>query len=356
LTSNISWEIIETIDELITYEHQWRALSQKSPDGFFTSPDWILKWIKVFWQEDWQLSVILGLVDNKLSIFAPLYTQTKMTLGIKQTVLLPLGQGEIESAEVASEFQDILVSTRSDDLYVLIASKINNLTYDMMTWRAVSSTANLLNILKYIPTSKVAVEGTRYTINKTSSIKYSPSKNNRYKWNKCQKQLLKNNAHFFWADKNQLNKYWLKLKELHTNRWRLKSKRGAFTEPSFNAFHTKLIALEHCKISVLTVEGKMAAINYYIVDNGCLYFYQSGWENNYSSFSPGFALHMWSIENTKLDYYDFMMGNKKQSYKSRYGCNHLDDMYNVKVTNSPIKYLISKLINKITLLINHKQS
>jgi hypothetical protein len=347
LTLAISWKIIESIDELITYESQWKNLANVSPDGFFTSPTWLLEWINVYWQKNWQLNVIIGMIDNQLSIFVPLYIQNKTVLGMNQKFLFPLGQGEAESAEVASEYQDILVTIKNDDIFAVIASQIKKLKYDYLSWRAISSQANLLKIEKYLTKTQVTIAGTRYSINNNNPQKVLVSKNSRYKWNKCKKQLVNCNAHFSWCNAEQLQYHWRQLKEMHTQRWNLKNKKGAFSSILFNIFHQKLIKNGLCKISVLTIEGKLAAINYYLVANDCLYFYQSGWIDDYSAFSPGFALHKWSIENNVLDCYDFMMGDQKQSYKNSYSCNEITDMFSLTQANSPIRYWLYKFKNKL---------
>tara|TARA_R110000744_G_scaffold92996_4_gene179801 strand:- start:398 stop:1456 length:1059 start_codon:yes stop_codon:yes gene_type:complete len=347
LTLKISWKIIENIDELITYKSQWQDLAEKSPDGFFTSPQWLLEWINVYWQKDWTLRVIIGSIDNDLSVLAPFYIQNKKIFGITYNLLFPLGQGEVEYAEVASEYQDILVAIKHDDIYAEIAHQIKSLTYDNLYWRAITKQANLLKISQYLTQTNVAIAGARYAINTKDSQAVLVSKNNRYKWNKCKKLLQDNNAHFFWCDKDQLQDHWLQLKEIHTRRWRLKNKSGAFTSKAFNIFHQNIIQRDLCKISVLTIKGKLAAINYYLIGDNCLYFYQSGWENNYALLSPGFSLHKWSIENNALACYDFMMGEKKQSYKNSYSCNQIADMFTLKQKSSPVKHWFYKFKRKL---------
>jgi len=347
LTTTISWETIESIDELMKYESQWQKLSKVAPDGFFTSPTWLLEWINVYWKKDWQLSIVVGLINNELLVFAPFYIQNKTVLGLSQKFMFPLGQGEVESAEVASEYQDILVKINNDNIYAEIAGQIKKLTYDNLSWRAISTGSNLLKIQKYLTKTKITIAGTRYSINNNNTQKVLISKNNRYKWNKCKRQLLDNDANFSWCNEELLQYHWKQLKEMHTRRWNLKNKTGAFANILFDTFHQNLIKNGLCKISVLTIEGKLAAINYYLIGIDCLYFYQSGWENNYSSLSPGFALHKWSIENNDLNCYDFMMGDQKQSYKNSYSCNEIADMLNITQSNSPIKYYLYKLKKKL---------
>lgn len=352
MTLKISWKIIKSIDELVTYKSQWQKLAKNSPDGFFTSPEWLLEWINVYWQKSWQLSVIIGTTDNTLSVLAPFYIQNKKAFGITYKALFPIGQGEVEHAEVASEYQDILISIKHDEIHAKIANQIKALTYDNLTWRAISKQANLLKISKHLPQARVNVAGTRYAIYNACSKEVLLSKNNRYKWNKCKKLLLENNADFFWCDTDQLQDHWLKLKEMHTQRWRLKNKSGAFTSADFNIFHQNLIKQGLCKISILKIKGKLAAINYYLIGDNCLYFYQSGWENNYASLSPGFSLHQWSIENNALDCYDFMMGEHQQSYKSSYSCNQIADMFTLKQEKKPLKHKLYKLKGKLLLNFN----
>ena len=95
------------------------------------------------------------------------------------------------------------------------------------------------------------------------------------------------------------------------------------------------------------------AINYYYKANNTLYFYQCGWNiDEYANFSPGFALHVWSIQNSPCMQYDFMMGKKNNSYKNKFGCNIIDNMYNIQ-TESMVKklyrYFKNDLIGKLNI-------
>jgi len=79
-----------------------------------------------------------------------------------------------------------------------------------------------------------------------------------------------------------------------------------------------------------------------------LHFYQSGWdETKYSKLSPGFALHLWSIENSSEDKYDFMLGGINDSYKTKFRTSK-DPLYSIEINSKPIKSLFLKVLQKLT--------
>jgi hypothetical protein len=137
--------------------------------------------------------------------------------------------------------------------------------------------------------------------------------------------------------------------EYHQARWNKKGKLGAFVQQNFQLFHQKFMkvnARKFVNISALIVNNKPIAINYYLTDKNTLYFYQCGWDEvNYSHFSPGLSLHLWSIENAKQPFYDFMKGELIDSYKGKFGCEQ-QPMTNIMIAINSKKLFIKKIIIK----------
>ena len=113
----IEWRLIEDIEQLKQYTEQWQELVQTSQANLFSSPQWIMTWIDIYWQSSWQLKVISGFNNNKLIAIAPLYLQIKSGL-LSISTLLPLGQGEPEESEVLSEFQDVVITEAFNYAYI----------------------------------------------------------------------------------------------------------------------------------------------------------------------------------------------------------------------------------------------
>ena len=350
-SKEVHWRVITNFQDLVTIQEKWQDLATTHTDGIFSSPIWLLPWINTYWQKKWQLYVIIGEEKDQLVVFAPFYCQTSSTFPFLKT-LYPLGQGEPENAEVASEYQDILISKPTIELYQQLALQIKLLAYDVLNWRAISEKANLLKLSSFLKNYSCELTGKRYLINKNASPTNSLSKSSKYKWKKCQKLLSENKAIFTWVEDNQYIEHWNILAYLHQKRWQSQGKPGAFSDPDFSAFHQRFRTQKTVRMSAISINKKVIAINYYLVFEKNLYFYQSGWDQKFSDYSPGFAMHQWSILNNDFEQYDFMMGDKSNSYKSKYGCNHICNMYNVVQVNSFIRYFFKKISNKLAILLS----
>ena len=94
------------------------------------------------------------------------------------------------------------------------------------------------------------------------------------------------------------------------------------------------------------VHDQPVAINYYLLGDDTLYFYQSGWNLDYAELSPGFALHLWSMQNTDQKYYDFMLGSVENSYKKIFKCEERE-MTNIEVLRRPATVILAKVWGKL---------
>ncbi|MGB0936512.1 MAG: GNAT family N-acetyltransferase [Colwellia sp.] len=344
----IVWKTIKSLEVLIQLKYDWEELAQKKKDSLFVSPKWLIPWIQTYWQSNWSLNVITGYLDKKLVIIIPLYVQnSKNKLDCNK--LFPLGQGEQELSEVSSEYQDVLTSIPIKLIAEEVANQIKKINYDILNWRALLHSADWIKVTSYLKSSTTELIGQRYNIKSHNNIRPKLSKNNRQKWNKCLKLLDSTNAKFYWVKKNEYDYYWEILKTLHQERWKKKSQLGAFHSSSFNNFHRLYRNNDDILMSALFVNNQVIAVNYYLKNQDTMYFYQCGWHSEYTHFSPGFALHQWSINQSKTINYDFMMADLKSTYKSKFGCNEINGMYNSQHIKNQIKFLASKIFNKIYL-------
>ncbi|GGW86943.1 GNAT family N-acetyltransferase [Alteromonas halophila] len=314
---DVNWSIISEIEDLQALWEKWDTLLANTPlDQLFNSSDWLINWIASYWEQHWQLSVHTAWSNKELVAIIPLYHQSDTTER-KSAVSYPLGQGEPEHMEVASEYLDIIVSPTwysvlKEDIYRRIQRNSN-----VLKWRAAMKGAYILDLLQ--GTEHISSPATRYlTENKKFELSML-SKNTRAQHNRALNKLKKNYQYSFrWVAPDEAFTIFDILSELHTQRWQSIGKTGAFTDNAFLTFHRQFIQHRHCAFSVLEVEGKIIAINYYFTKKGILYFYQSGWNNkDFQHLSPGLLLHCWSIKNTEHETYDFMMGAAKHSYKSK---------------------------------------
>jgi hypothetical protein len=345
----ITWQKITTFQQLLVLQKQWDLLNQRANDNcLFTSPAWLLNWYDIFWQENWKLHCFAAFENDDLIALFPFYYQKNKTL-LSQRKLFLLGQGEYEKSEVASEYLDILIDKTMESSEIesgLLRLQLNK--FDLFTARAIKHNAHIIQLLGE---HKILI-GYQYCLDKAQWSSTNLSKNNRSRYKRSKNQLKKMNAEFSWVPAEELSNYWEVMKNFHQQRWQNKAQRGAFCESNFNHFHQKLFNKEQystlkVKISQLTVEGQIIAINYYLLSNDTLHFYQSGWdETQHSQLSPGFSLHLWSIENSVENKYDFMLGDINDSYKARFKTN-ADSLFNISINFKPIRNLFFILFRKI---------
>jgi hypothetical protein len=360
MMNKISWVEITQIEKLHEIRSQWESLNQaQNTFEVFNSPWWIFTWIKTFWQSNWHLKVLTAWENETLVAIAPLYYQQKSFLSLK--TLYPLGQGEAEAKEISSEYVDILIighgqGNTQENITLEIKAKIEqwiqNLKIDQIIWDALSSESTAKDIITEIDAKSTISPATQYIVDCHTWSTEKLSKNMRSRYRRGINQLNKLDAKIDWVQKENCDKYWQIMKEFHQARWRNKNKKGAFCCAEFNTFHEafRKVSPENIVMSAIWVNNVPIAIHYYFVDSTTLYFYQSGWnEIEYSNFSPGLILHLWSIENNTKPFYDFMMGKKKGSYKAKFATMH-QPMYNVKTILSPNKLMIYRVLKKIKLI------
>ncbi|WP_206483086.1 GNAT family N-acetyltransferase [Thalassotalea sp. G2M2-11] len=336
---------IENIKQLMALEPQWVDLNHRVNDGcIFTSPKWITTWYDTFWQMDWHLNCLAIFRNKKLIALFPLYYQF-ISSGLTEKKLFLLGQGEPDQSEVATEYPDILIEPKEKEVvYPYFLKSYCQRKFDSIHIRAVKPNANILEFLKV----EHKLSGYQYTINNQQWDKSLLSKNNRNRYARCKNQLAKLNSKFVWIEPQDYPIYWHQMSKYHQARWQKKHLHGAFFHQDFHQFHHYFIEdKNNIRISALLVNEVIIAVNYYLVDKNTLYFYQSGWnESSYDKLSPGFALHVWSIENNNKLFYDLMMGPISNTYKNKFK-PFKRPLYDVHHQFKPIKHLILKVLRKI---------
>lgn len=346
---NIRWLYINKIEELESYSSIWKACLSDAENALFNSPEWILQWKNTFWEKNWSLHLYIAFNEDECVLFAPFYIQKNTVFPFIKSLSL-LGQGETETYEVSSEYQDIFVNEEFYFLLTDLSLKINNLSFDQANFKALLERANLLALFSSIKNSFITEAGTRYTYSSLKNTSPILSKNNKSKLNKCKNKLTALNAEYIWVKEEDYDYYWRLMKDLHQTRWTKLGKTGAFNNPKFSQFHNNFRKnqIQNVKISAVVANNTPIAIHYYFSANNTLYFYQSGWdEEKYANTSPGFALHLWSMKNSPVAFYDLMMGSSHNSYKAKLGCNSNQKMNNICLIKNKLKVSLNRMMNII---------
>lgn len=336
---------ITTPDELFTLLAKF---SDHNKNFFMTQP-WLDSWYLQYWQKNDQLCSLAIFDQNKLIALAPFYIKVEDHFPFLKTLYL-LGQGEPEHASVASEYVDIFIekSYQHATLSLLIAH-INTLNIDLISIRAVLANDHIVSLIKQIPGQLQTRNFSRYFVQTEQWHSQKLSKNTRARLKRSSNQFQKLNTQVKWLANEELQSLWPMLHNFHQMRWHKKGADGAFLSDDFNSFHITFIKNHPSSVAAcgIFIDNQVIAINYYLADHDCYYFYQSGWDEvNYAKLSPGLFLHAWAIEHCPVKYYDFMMGGLKNSYKSKFA-GTTEPMQSLLLIKSPKKYFIKRLINKI---------
>ena len=347
-THNIQWQLITDFASLDTIAHQWQELLQQfSTASPFSSPQWLLTWHQIYWQSNWELTTLVGYVDNNLVAILPCYVQHSLQWPhIK--VLYPLGQGEPEEAEVSSEYCDAIIAQKYEAIALPeLQKRLAEFDVDKIYWNAALQSSHIKGLLENAFKYTAVTTHNRYCVERTKWTLQNLSKNTRARYKRSNNQLKKINATYHWVKPEAYKIYIAKLIEYHQNLWESRGNKGAFVHADFNRFHEEFRAKSSIKISAISVDNNPIAINYYFFDETTLYFYQCGWDSEgYANFSLGLSLHLWSIENCSYQYYDFMMGELKNSYKEKFDA-HREPMANLEIKVNPKKVFLHKLVHKV---------
>ena len=348
VTNNIQWQLITAFDDLSAIAQQWQTLAQQSSAANpFSSPQWLLTWYRTYWQSNWKLMTLAGYIDNNLVAILPCYVQNTLQWPHLK-VLHPLGQGEVEEAEISSEYCDAIIAKRFEATVLpQLQKKLAALDIDKILWGAALQSSHIKGLLETVFKYTAVTTHSQYCIERSKWALQSLSKNTRARYKRSNNQLKKINATYHWVDEKEHERYTNLLIEYHQNLWKSRGNKGAFAHEDFKRFHETYRAKNTVRISAITVANKPIAINYYFFDDTTLYFYQCGWDSEgYANFSLGLSLHLWSIENCAYKYYDFMMGELKNSYKEKFGA-HREPMANIEIKVNPKKVFLHKLVHKV---------
>jgi hypothetical protein len=347
-TNNIQWQLITTYDDLSALSQQWQTLAQQSSAASpFSSPLWLLTWYRTYWQSNWTLMTLAGYIDNNLVVILPCYVQNSLQWPHLK-VLHPLGQGEVEEAEISSEYCDAIIAKKFEATVLPeLQKKLAELDIDKILWNAVLQNSHIKGILETVFRYTAVTTHSRYCIERSKWTLKNLSKNTRARYKRSNNQLKKINATYHWVAQQEHETYTTLLIEYHQSLWKSRGNKGAFAHKDFNRFHDIYRAKNTIEISAITVDNTPIAINYYFFDDTTLYFYQCGWNSKgYANFSLGLSLHLWSIENCPYKYYDFMMGEIKNSYKEKFGA-YREPMTDLDVKVNPKKVFMDRLMRKV---------
>ena len=134
-----------------------------------------------------------------------------------------------------------------------------------------------------------------------------------------------------------------RLKQLHTERWQIRNKKGSFANSKWECFHRTLIEsrFDDGEVQLIQVGNKEGAIGYLysFIWRRQVYVLQTGFKvSRDKRLMPGYVTHVYAIAHNKekgMETYDLMHGDAV--YK-RILCNSSSELYWVSLQRKRLKF------------------
>ncbi len=321
---------IENFDALTQYTNAWNRLLKQSVSPVpFLTPEYLSTWWQTLgggeWPKDSELVLIAAFEGNELVGIAPLFA-AKNQDGIH--ALLFIGAVEV------SDFLDFIVTAENLPAFLSGLLDFLLINEDIPPWDVL----DLHNLLDSSPTL-VALQTEaekrgwqhRQTRLQPSPLVSLPGDFEAYlmSLDKKQRHEIRRKLRNADTDPVQPGLYFVEDPEMldvevdaFIDMMAQDPEKQAFlTEPMRAHMHNVArVALENgwLQLAFYTLDGKKAAAHYSFIWNNRVWLYNSGWDGEFRSYSPGWLLLAnllrWATENGVTEF-DFMRGNEDYKYK-----------------------------------------
>jgi CelD/BcsL family acetyltransferase involved in cellulose biosynthesis len=305
----LSFEVINDSDWPALLENEWKELFINSKTATpFQSYEWLLSWWEAFGRD--RLPHVLVMREGRdLVGLMPLYKRKNRThvlasMGeVESDYLLPLTRDGYDT-----EFSNHMISHFRELQGV-----------DYIEMHALPETSS---VLKCSAKMKIVQEDLCYLITLPSSYEEylaGLSSNFRHKPRRILKgPFLTGEARAYTLDDPQETEKALdRLLELHERRWSSKGFPGAFYSEAIKQLHFSYVRRAcisgQLRMNVLEIDGACVGLLYAMRHGDTYYYYQKGYDPDYTSHSPGVLLIGYSIKSAIEEgakYFDFMRGDE----------------------------------------------
>jgi|SRR5208337_1676986 len=370
---------IHDAKDFYALRNEWNDLLEKSDQNtIFLRWEWLYTWWQVYGTGSNQLCIYIVKEDGRLVAIAPFYRTRKY---IFFSELRFLG-----SNVICSDYLNIiLIKNKEETLMDFILPALDG----MKNWDAlelkniISSSGSVSAVESFFKRRGYMTSLDReYTVcpyiylkSPWESINDSFSSKIRNIISRKSKKLEKSYTVSYYNVKSNedIKKYLPDFVRLSRLRFNQKKMRSPFMDEKFYAFHKKIISelakKEMVKFDFLKVNDTLIASTYMFRYNKRDYYYQSGFDPDWDSYSPGTLLFYHSIKNahdTGIEEYDFLQGD--ENYKSKWTerfryCSKLRIINNqhpggvwllhMESLMSAIKKMIKFIVSKESFAANH---
>jgi len=353
---------INNQDEFSRLKEDWTSLLEKSKcDTIFLTWEWMHTWWECF-KENKQLFVLAVYEENENLVgIAPLCMDNKKIGGIpvlnyiKFLGTMPISSDHLDlilyqdrEKEVLETIVEYLSQENRWDLCILsnipTSSLTGKLLKEIMGNRPFQS--EISQVCPYIPLP-----------DQIEDFYSSLSRNMRNTIKRKRRSLYKKYDGFelvIWESPYEINDAMERLFELHEKRWMVVEHKGNFVRNDVREFHKKIARLflstDMLRLYFLRVRGEYVATLYTFKYNNKLFYYQGGWDPEWSKDRVGSVLTSLVIEdaiNKGCSEYDFLRGT--EDYKTRLTNNKREeiDIFILNSFNARVYLIFRNLYHKM---------
>ena len=326
--SNLIVSTLNDLDSFASLKMEWNALLEKSNSGtVFLTWEWLYTWWCKF-HNGRTLNIVTIRDDHgNLVGIGPFCINSKWgRLPIKTLSFLGI-------SPISSEYLDIIVNPKNEKE---VASTVFNYLYsEVPNWECLilTDTLNTSCVYRYF---KILASAKRFVLKESIKeecpyLKLELTQEAMLSKFKSQlKSTIKRRTKKLdqmgvslkvVETEEDLGLYLKKLFKLHQQCWNERGIEGNFSDELIKLFHIdltkRLLSGVFLRLYALDLEGKTIATLYTFQYKNTLFYYQSGYDTDWSSYSPGTVL-MWKCITDSIDRgileFDYLRGN--EFYKS----------------------------------------
>ncbi|MCP4252707.1 MAG: GNAT family N-acetyltransferase [Candidatus Scalindua sp.] len=326
----LSIKKVITQNEFLELKYDWAALLRKSRGNtLFLTWEWMYTWWECF-QGDRQLLILTVYGESgKLDGIAPLYINKKKLGSISVMKYIKF----LGTLPISSDHLDFIISKGEERkvLGTIVEYLFQESRWDYCLLTNIPATSLTGRLLKEIMgnrpfQSEISQVCPYIPLPDQIEEFYSSLSSNRRNTIKRRKRNLQKNYKGFelvtLENPDEIDDAMERLFKLHGEKWRAVKHEGNFTRSDVRDFHKKIartfLNADMLGLYFLRVQGKDVAALYTFKYNNKLFYYQGGWDPEWSKDRVGSILTNLVIEdaiNRGYSEYDFLRGT--ENYKIR---------------------------------------
>jgi|GEM_PF-2389256 len=309
-------------------------LAHSPQNNIFLTPEWLLTWWE-FWSDNAQLYFLIAEQDRQLIGMAPLMLQKQSWLGIVEIRMLSF----LNTRVAADHLNFVCYENMQPQVNQAFFSYLeqHHQEWDILSLEdlpelddTISHAKNAFSnqfqistktgqLCPYLPLNSEIGKKTSwdaYLSQKSKNFRQQTRAKRRKFENKLAGQYIQCET------KEQVQIALNKLAALNPERWNKKGQTSSFSDNQFQTFHIKIAEtfLEKgwLDLAYLKADNNIIAVIYNYIYANKIFYYNTAFDFNYSSYSAGRVLMGYSIEqafNKKLEEFDFLRGVHSYKYE-----------------------------------------